>query len=282
MVNGKWALPGVSESCKKYSLLFLAVLVLIAAGCGGSVTSSPTAPAVVALNGNFSITTVSQTTLGRNIFAGGLQTDSAGHVAGIVHVAGTFFSCFGIAVDLPLAGSVESTGRLSATVTSPDNQVIALSAQVNSDGATISGGTYTASGTGCAAGDHGTATGFQVQPFTGTYSGTYILPSGTIQLTMSLIQATMPDAHGTFQFAPATVTVSGGNACGMAFATLNSNTSLVSGGAMVASLTGSDGVTSATLTGVTLTSSTTSLTSNLVFITGLCAGQTSSGTLARD
>ncbi len=81
-----------------------------------------------ALNGNFSITATSLGTSGLNFFGGAVQTDSSRHVTGTVHVNGSFFLCFGIQLDLPLAEAIDSTGKLNATITSSNGQTITLSA----------------------------------------------------------------------------------------------------------------------------------------------------------
>jgi hypothetical protein len=63
-----------------------------------------------------------------NFFGGAVQTDSSRHVTGTVPVNRSFFLCFGIQLDLPLAGAIDSTGKLNATITSSNGQTITLSA----------------------------------------------------------------------------------------------------------------------------------------------------------
>ena len=155
--------------------VFLSGLTLttcaLLAGCGGSTAPPPIL--TVSMNGNYSIAATSAGTLGTNTFNGGMQTDSAGHVAGIVHVEGSLLLCFGVQLDLPISGSIDANGHLNATIASSNGQAIMLSATVSNNGALLSAGSYSASGAGCVDGDHGNVTGFQVQAFSGTYSGIF-------------------------------------------------------------------------------------------------------------
>lgn len=211
-------------------------------GCGGSSTPTPPIP-VAPMNGNFSIAATSAGTLGINTFGGGVQTDSAGHVAGLVHVEGSLLLCFGAQLDLPLTGTIDANGHLNATITSSNNQSIALSATVSPNGALLTNGSYSGSGTGCVSGDHGAVTGFQVQAFTGTYSGSFSPSSSTtIGLSLVLTQSATPDSHGTFPLSASTITVTGGPACGFASATLVPDVSNASGNNLNLLLMGSDGV----------------------------------------
>src|SRR5215471_4758300 len=145
----------------------IAVLCCVSIGCGGG---SPTVP-ISAMNGNFSISATSSATQEVNTFNGGIETDSAGHVAGVLHVQGLFFDCFGLELDLPLSGTIDSAGHLHATITGSANQTITFNATVSPDGSSISNGSYSGNGTaGCVGADQGSIAGFKIQAFTGTYS----------------------------------------------------------------------------------------------------------------
>lgn len=256
---------------------FLSGLILIAcglvAGCGGSSTTAPPLPAA-AMNGNFSIAATSAGTLGINTFGGGVQTDSAGHVTGIVHVEGSLLLCFGAQLDLPLTGTIDANGHLSAIITSSNNQSIALSATVSPNGALLTNGSYSGSGTGCVSGDHGVITGFQVQAFSGTYSGSFSpSPSTNIGLTLALTQSATPDSHGKFPFSASTITVTGGSACGFASATFVPDVSDASGNDLNLLLMGSDGVSTMLYVGITLDGNTNLVRGQMFINTGPCSGQ---------
>lgn len=258
-------------------IAFLSRFILTAcglvAGCGGGSTPVPPIPAA-AMNGNFSIAATSVGTLGINTFGGGVQTDSAGHVAGLVHVEGSLLLCFGAQLDLPLTGAIDANNHLNATITSSNNQSIALSATVSPNGALLINGSYSGSGTGCVSGDHGTITGFQVQPFTGTYSGSFSpSPSTNIGLSLVLTQSTTPDSHGTFPFSASTITVTGGSACGFASATLVPDVSDASGNNLNLLLMGSDGVSTMLYVGITLDGNTNLVRGQMFINTGPCSGQ---------
>lgn len=284
MTNGNLSIRNVVESWRKFALLFLTGMVLNFAGCGGhdSTISPATSQTAGSINGNFNFSVFSQTLPSNNFVGGGLHTDATGHVSGLVLPTGALLSCFGFGNELPFAGSIDVSGHLSGTITSPNGQAMTMTGLVSSDGSSISGGTYTTSSTGCFAGDHGTFTGFQMQPFTGTYSGTFNFSPGiTINLSIPLTQSTAPDALGFFEFAPATVTATGSSGCGMTTATFDPTVSFVSGGTLGISLHGSDALTSAILSGITTTNSTSTLAAALNFDLGPCAGQIDFGQLTR-
>lgn len=255
------------------------MLCCLLAGCGGSSTPVPPVP-IHAMNGNFSISATSDGTAGVNTFAGAVQTDSAGNVTGIVHVQGSFLFCFGLALELRLKGTVDSTGRLSATITGSGNEALTLNATVSPNGASLSDGSYSGSGTSCVGGDHGTITGFQVQPFTGTYSGSFNPSSSTnITLELALTQSAVPDSHGTFPVNASTITLSGGAACGFASATLVAGDA--SGDDMELLLLGSDQVSIMIFVGTARDGNTSQVPGLILIDTGPCSGQNGLVTLSR-
>ena len=256
---------------------FISMLCWLLIGCGGS-TAVPPVP-IHAMNGNFSISATSAGASGVNTFAGAVQTDSAGHVTGIVHVQGSFLFCFGLLLELPLTGTIDSTGHLDATITGA-GQAITLNATVSPNGALLSDGAYSGSGTSCVGGDHGAITGFQVQPFTGAYSGTFNpSPSTNITLQLALTQSAVPNSHGTFPVNASTVTVTGGAACGFASATLVAGDA--SGDDMELLLLGSDEVSLMIFIG-SATNGDTSVVRGLILMdTGPCSGQNGLVNLSR-
>lgn len=260
---------------------FILMTCGLLAGCGGSSTPASPVP-VAAMNGNFSIVATSAGTLGMNTFGGGVQTDSAGHVAGIVHVEGSLLLCFGVQPDLPLTGTIDATGHLNATITSSNNQSIALTVMVSPNGALLTDGSYSGSGTGCVSGDHGTITGFQVQPFSGTYSGSFSpSPSTNIGLSLVLTQSATADSHGMFPFSSSTITVTGGSACGFASATLVPEISNASGNVLNLLLMGSDGVSTMLFVGITIDGNTNLVRGQVFIDTGPCSGQAGGINLSR-
>ena len=257
-----------------------AILCCLSNGCGGS-SPTPSFP-IAALNGNFSISATSSATLVVNTFNGGIQTDSAGHVTGVLHVQGLLFDCFGLELDLPLSGTIDSAGHLNATITGSGNQTITLNATVSPDGTSISNGSYSGTGTaGCAGDDQGTVAGFQVQAFTGAYSGSFSpSPSTTITLALPLLQSAAADSHGTFPVSASTVTVTGGAACGFSSATLVPGSAAI-GDDLGLILLGSDNVSQMIFAG-TATNGNTSVVQGVAIIdTGACSGQIVSLTLSR-
>src|SRR5215467_9045209 len=109
-----------------FLLGFISMLCGFLNGCGGG-TPIPSVP-VHSMNGNFSISATSSGASGVNTFASAVETDPAGRVSCIVHVQGSFLFCFGLLLDLPLRGTIDSTGLLSATITGSGDQVITLNA----------------------------------------------------------------------------------------------------------------------------------------------------------
>jgi len=257
---------------------FISMLCWLLNGCGGGTTVPPVP--IHAMNGNFSISAISAGASGVNTFAGAVQTDSAGHVTGIVHVQGSFLFCFGLLLELPLTGTIDSTGRLDATITGSGNQAITLNAIVSPSGALLSDGNYSGSGTSCVGGDHGAITGFQVQPFTGTYSGTFNpSPSTNITLELALTQSAVPDSRGTFPLSASRINLTGGGACGFASATLAAGAAI--GDDLELLLLGSDQASIMIFTG-TATGGDTRVVRGLILVdTGPCSGQNGLVNLSR-
>ena len=248
----------------------ITVLCCLIIACGGSTPPRP----IPALNGNFSISATSAGTSGLNTFLGGIQTDSTGHVTGTLHVQGSLLFCFGVPLDLPLTGTIDTTGHLNATIAGSNNQTITLNATVSPDGALLSNGDYSGSGAGCAGGDHGTLTGFQVQPFTGTYSGTFSpSASTTVTLTLALTQSPTPDSHGMFHITASTITVTGGAACGFSSATLAPAGSVASGKDIELALLGSDQLSIMLLFGEATDGTANLVRGQALIDTGPCGGQ---------
>lgn len=257
----------------------MATLGFLLAGCGGN--NTPPIP-IFAMNGNFSISATSSGTTGVNIFNGGIQTDSAGRVTGTVHVQGSLLFCFGVPLDLPLSGTIDSAGHLNATITGSSSQTITVNAKTSPDGSTLSDGSYSGNGTGCASGDHGSVTGFQVQAFTGTYSGSFSPSSSTnIALTLPLVQSASADSHGSFHINASNVTVTGGAACGFSSATLIPAASIASGVDMEVALLGSDNLSVMLFFGAVTDANSGVVQGQILIDSGPCSGQSAPGSLSR-
>jgi hypothetical protein len=253
----------------KAILWFITILGCLCIGCGGSNSSSSVPSSTVsAMNGNYSISTTSAGTSGLNSFPSAIQTDSAGH-AGTMQVRGPLLLCFGVNFALPLTGTIDSLGHLNATIAGSNNQTITLNATLSQDGALLSNGTYSGSGTGCVAGDHGPVTGFQVQAFTGAYSGNFSLSaSPNMTLALSLAQSATPGIDGMFPVTASAITVTGGAACGFSSATLSAGSA--SGNDLQLVFLGSDNVSTMTFIGVVTDGSTSLVRGLALLINGPC------------
>ena len=165
-----------------------ALLLLLAAGCtgGGNNMTGPVGfTARANVSGSYGITGMSQTTSQSYLIGGIFQNDGNGNITGVARVDRS--ACFDFGVPVTFSGSVNSQNQLTLTSASINGQVITLSGSVSSDGKTISGGTFSISG-GCASGDHGTTSGFQVQGVAGTYSGTFLIAGHPVTVTAAITQ----------------------------------------------------------------------------------------------
>jgi len=183
----------------KHSLAALcAASLALLAGCGGSSGGS-------ALNGNYALQTTptgSASGGGGGYFLGGMLSGS-GSVKGTFHVLDSS-NCIPSTSPVPVTGSV-SGSSLHLTTTAVQSQVFDIKATISSDGSTITGGTYQVSGACSASNLGGSLTGFLVQPFTGSYTGTLTVadiagnPTSTqFATTANLTQSSSPDTNGYF------------------------------------------------------------------------------------
>jgi hypothetical protein len=181
---------------KKTILSTCLMAVFLLAGCGSgtsgnSTTSTPTYPNVT---GNWAVTAVSQL-IGTTFQLGGYITSATpGTVTGTIHVLNS--GCYSLSQDVPVTGTLSTSGAISITSSTVSSQVIALSGTINNY--VLSGGTYTITG-GCAAGDHGTVTGYITLTYSDVYAGSfYSIPSHlTIGTTITAGQSG-PDSDGFF------------------------------------------------------------------------------------
>lgn len=188
------------------ALFTLVAFLFLVSGCGSNPSNSKNA--TPALNGNWAIKAVSQTT--GTTYLGGANLYTAGDtVTGLLHFSNMpcGFTVNGIMYDAPVTGTISSNGNLRLSTT--DINGLTLTAAGIWSSGVISSGTYTISGK-CEYenGDHGTLTGFPVSPLSGTYIGTFRSASGEqVRATMVLSQSG-PDSHGIYSLT-GTATFSG-------------------------------------------------------------------------
>ena len=188
--------------------LLSCALTLVVLGCGGSTTMTQPPPPP-AMSGSFGMTAVS--TGPETFLIGGPIQSNSGAVNGTVRVDSSTSTCFDFFTPLTLSGTVSPTGQLSLTSSVYDLQTINITGTVSADGKTISGGTFNIIG-GCAAGTHGTLSGFQVALVNGSYNGTFMAAGSSMGVSVKLSQGATPDtAFGL----SGTATFSNGSACGL-------------------------------------------------------------------
>jgi len=148
----------------------------------------------------------------------GALTLSSSSVVGVAHFQSfsTSSPCPTFFDDLPLSGTIDAQGNLSAKSSSASGRVLFLSGVLAPDRESLSSGSYHFTG-GCAAADTGTVTGVKVKPLTGLYTGTMQGAGNTLGISTQLTQSTRADSHGFFVL---TGTFTVANSCAETF-TLN-------------------------------------------------------------
>ena len=272
----------------RYSFLSGFLLAVLCAGCGGGGANNPPTNTVTNapqafVNGNFAMTAVSQVVSNTSFIGGNVQTDAAGHFSGVLHIAGS--NCFGVTTDIPFTGTISGL-TLSATSSAVNGQIITVNVMISADGKSIISGSYSING-GCAGGDHGTVTGFQMQAFTGGYTGGFNVGKGTFSMFVPLTQQASADSDGVFRFGNTVAeTVDGATGCGFGSfgATLVTTSSFAAGNALVLTLNVFDGsantVATVTFVGVASDSSAKSVTGTFSVVSGNCSGSSGTGTLS--
>jgi hypothetical protein len=249
----------------------LACLIL---GCGSG-GSTPT-PTVLALNGNYNFTASSQVVSNFAFIGGPLQSNPTGSVTATMHIDDPS-NCFALTSIPTFTGTINSQGQLSVTSNNVQSKVINVTAAVSPDGKTITNGTYNITGTACAAGDHGTVTGFLVQPFTGTFSGTFTSSGGTANVSANVTQSSTADASGLYQLTG--IVALSGTPC---FTSATVSSSGIAGVLMLLNLNANDGST-ITFAGVASDGTAKNITGTFSISggTGGCSGESGTGTLSR-
>lgn len=158
------------------TLWLLSALVLLS-GCGGGGgggaaagggTSGPPSgppPQGLSIAGNWEFNTVSTAFPGNNSTIRGSVTQSGSSVGGAVHVAGSV--CFDEETTINFTGTLNGS-NISLSSASIAGQILAFTGTIANSTLT---GTYTING-GCANGDQGNVTGFQLRTITGNWNGT--------------------------------------------------------------------------------------------------------------
>jgi hypothetical protein len=238
----------------RFLTLIVLALCLAIVSCGGGYSGN--GPNGYGLNGNIGMNGMSQAATNKAVFIGGsAQTDSAGHFTARFLVIETASACFGPGSASAFTGTINSQGQLNASTGAVNPPNMTVTGTVSPDGKTISGGTYSitavSGSANCAAGDHGSLSGFQVQPFTGTYTGSFTLTGGpsngpTVNVNAPLVQSTLTDSSGFYHFNASTITFTyPGTSCGFTSATVDPTQSFVAGAAMLFTANGNDNPPSA-------------------------------------
>jgi hypothetical protein len=267
---------------RKWALFVFLSFALIVTGCEVSPgrlnqpANGGNSGSITPFNGNFSFAATSQVTSTVFIVGGSLKAEATGAVTATMHVADS--TCFNSQTDVvPFTGTITSAGAFTATSSAVNNQIIHFTATITPDGSTISGGTFTITG-GCATGEHGTLSGFEVASMTATsYTGSFVSGSNTITVSSSpLTQGTTANPQGQF---PLTGTLAfSTSTCGLSSATVQTGT--VAGVIVNLVLNGSDGLSIINFSGQATDQTTKTI--NGVFAisgTGVCGGATGNASL---
>lgn len=249
-----------------------ACVLAILLGCGGgSGSSTPTAPepAYPSIAGNWSITASSQVT-SATVQIGAYLSNANGAVSGIAHVLNS--PCYQLTANVPVSGTITPGGAVSLTSSAVDAQTITMSGTIS--GSSVASGSYSIAG-GCAGGDKGTATGYLVPSFTGTWTGNFSLASGAAAtVTVQAVQSG-PDASGMYEVT-GTVAFSG-SPC-LVTGTITS--SAISGSYFAVTISDTAGDTVDFVGGLTDATGRT-ISGSYLFTSGACAGASGSGSLGR-
>jgi hypothetical protein len=187
--------------------LFAAV-ALVACGGGGNNFGGGGARNPVQkytdISGNWGMATSSSAASQQDYIAGTINSDSQGHISGIVHVMdpndlfGTS-GCYNALTDVSVSGTINSSNSITTTSASVDSQIFTASLTATSDGGTMSG-SYSITG-GCAGGDRGQVGAVRFPNMSGTWHGT--VTSSVDNTTNTSIAGTLtetqsPNADGIY------------------------------------------------------------------------------------
>lgn len=140
---------------------------------------------------------------------------------------------------------------------------------LSADGKTISDGTFNISG-GCAAGIHGTLSGFQVALVNGSYNGTFMAGGSSMGVSAKLSQGATP---GTSFGLSGTATFTNGSACGLTSLNIIAlETGFIAGADVKAGMMESTVTPVAGFHGVATDGSARIIRGTLGIVAGPCAG----------
>lgn len=252
------------------SLFGLAALLgsLLLAGCGQVNTSTQVG---TSLSGNWSFAPSGNAViLNLGFTQGAYETVSA-----VARLNGS--SCVSPTTDILLTGSVAGGSNQMTLVSSAfGGTTLTLEGQVSGDGKAIAGATWTFTGGNCGSLGKAAVTATGYTAIDGTYTGNFLITSGTqIPVSALIEQTSQPDADGQFALS-GTATFSGAN-CFVDQPSVT--TSLVTGNGF--SMTYTDPGSSAVLNAAgTLNSAATQLTITSWSISGgPCNGESGTATL---
>ena len=246
--------------------LFSSVLLLLMISCGGGrnmVSSMSPSPS---MSGNFGMRAVS---VGMDTFliGGPIQSSPNGSVSGTVRIDSATSPCFDFFTPVTVSGMISSMGQLSLTSSAFQSQVINVTGMLSSDGKTISNGTFSITG-GCAAGIHGSLSGFQVAMVNGAFSGSFSAGGSTIGITAMLSQGSSLNDFGL----SGTATFTNGGSCGLTTANIvASETGFIAGADVRAGMLASQTIV-ASLSGSVADATARSIKGMLTIPAGPCAG----------
>jgi hypothetical protein len=259
--------------CKTlFSALASGCLVLLG-GCASSTSSSPPTSPSISLTGNWAFTAQSAT--GLQALVGTYLTSSGANFSGIAHISSSCYSNLG--VDVPVSGSVDKNGVITATSPPVNGQVFAFTGTSSTDGTGISGGMYTITG-GCAGGDSGSIMGIRYAALTGTFAGSVKSVSG-LQVQASAALAEMAPAANGYIPESGTVTFSGSPCFGVTTIANPATDSLIIGNFFLVALT-ADSRTKIQVSG-SFDVNAKVLPVQYSVLGGLCSGDSGTGTLSR-
>jgi len=200
-----------ASPCKRFaSFLILSSIAILMTACGskGSTTAPvnpPPPPSTYpTLTGNWSLSATSQVS-SANYILGGYITNTNGTVTGTLHIINAT-TCFNIAQDLQITGTVSTSGAFTATSAAINSQVITISGTITSTA--LTGGAYSIAG-GCDTGDRGTVTGYAAPSYSHTYAGNFISTPSHITIATTIVATQSgPDTDGFYHIS-GTATFSG-------------------------------------------------------------------------
>jgi len=216
-----------------------------------------------------------QSANGSQALVGTYLTSAGANFSGIAHISSICYSSLG--VDVPMSGSIDKNGVITATSLSVNGQVFAFTGTSSANGTGISGGKYTITG-GCAGGDSGSIMGIRYAALTGTFAGS-VRSMGGLQVQASAALAKIAPATNGYIPKSGTVTFSGSPCFGLTTIANPATDSRIIGNFFFVTLT-ADFQTKVRVTG-SFDANAKVLPVQYSVQGGLCSGDSGTGTLSR-